>query len=70
MQSRVVNYNEIVTKYNDEKFIHGEVVYTHMPKRDDIELYSVNVNAGLAILEDDEEEFTKELNGLFQRFAK
>ena len=68
MKTKTINYDTLVTTYNGETFEHGEVVYT--PNVFHNNLTNVEVNLGLATLNESAGNFIDELTTLLEKYAK
>lgn len=70
MKTKTINYDEIITKYSEEEFNHGEVTYADYKNRLGIETLTANVDVRLAIEQSDRENFIDELKSLIQKYAR
>ena len=70
MKTKVVDYDDIVSVHNGEKYHHGQIIYSDYKSSNGVDLLRLNIDMALCILPDEQENFLKEISDLVNQYSK
>ena len=70
MKTKVVDYDDIKSIHNGEEYNHGQITYSDYKSSNGTDLLSLNIDMGLCILPDEQENFLKDICELVDKYAK